>query len=489
MFRLNDVLKAIRAGRWILVLAVLAGLGAAYLLSATAVRTYVSSTQLFVTMAGTTDAPSAYQGSLFTQERMDSYARLLSTSPTAQLVVDDLGVPLTADQVLGKVTAVPVPDTDILEVTVTDTSPERAQAIADSLGRQFTAQVTALENPTATLGPTIAVQVIEPATFDATPVSPSVPRYLVVGVVLGLLVGLGLAVARQRADRTVRGVDAVRDASGGAPVVRLPEQRSLRRPPVSGAMDTASPADRAFRLAAQAVGHGGRTTAPRVVVVTSPAPDEGKSTVAAGLAVSLARSGRRVLLVDANLWRPRLPRYLGLPDGDLGLTSALSGAADWHDLVQRADAGGPEVLPAGPMPEDPGRLLGSPEMQAFLAAARASYDHVVVDAPALLPVVDAAALAASSDGVLLVTRHGRTTRTDLAEAASALTAVGARLLGVVLNRVPRSAATTTERQPYAPDTGRRGAGPLIPRPGTAEQSPPDEDPDADVVPAAGSGQA
>jgi receptor protein-tyrosine kinase len=482
VFRLNEVFRAIRTGRWTLLVGLLVGLALAAGLNATAVRTYASSTELFVSVTRTPDAPSAYQGSLFTQERMDSYARLLTTAQLAQQVVDDLGIPLTANQVVAKVNAIPLPKTDILEVTVTDTSPERAQAIADSLGRQFARQVATLETSDVAQGPTVEVRPIEPATFEPATVSPGMSRYLAVGAALGLMVGLGIVLLRQRGDRTVRGTDDARTTADTTTVTRIFENKALAKPPLVAHLEGPSATAKSFRALRLTVENAGATHRTQVVVVTSAAPGEGKSTVAVGLAVSLARSGSRVLLVEGNLWRPRLTPYLGLAASETGLTDALTGVADVGEVTSASSVDGLSVLPAGPMPEDPGELLGSTEMRALVDSLRESYDYVVIDTPALLPLVDGAAVSAFADGVLLVTRFGRTRRDELGEAATALSAVDARLLGVVLNRVPASAAMRAERQKYKADSARLKTMRLFSRSG--HQPPPTDQEATDALPAA-----
>jgi succinoglycan biosynthesis transport protein ExoP len=271
---------AIRSGRWFLVAGLLLGLVAGGALSTTVERTYVSTSELFVSVARTPDAPSAYQGSLFTRERMDSYARLLTTSALAQRVVDEIGGGLSADEVADKVTAVPLPDTDILEITVTDTAPERAQAIADSLGRQFTTQVTELETSDGAQGPAVQVTPFQPATFDAEPVTPQPLRYVLLGGALGLLLGLAVALLRHRSDRRVRTTADVEQAAGTALVSRLYEDKQLARPPFPQQLDGASAAGKSFRALGLNLQHAAGEH-PRVLVVTSAAPDEGKSTVAA----------------------------------------------------------------------------------------------------------------------------------------------------------------------------------------------------------------
>lgn len=455
VFRLNDVLGAIRSGRWLVLAGLVAGLAGGGALVATAAPSYVSSTELLVSVTRTPDAPAAYQGSLFIRERIDTYARLLTTTQLTQRVVDELGIPSSAEEIAGRVDALQVPDTDIIELTVTDDSPERAQAIAASLGRQLADQVAELETTDETQGAVLEVRTVEPATFEPGPVTPQLPRSLVVGGGLGLLAGVALALVRHRLDRTVRSSEAVQDATGSTVVLRLYVDRALSRPPLPAHLHGPSATAKALRSIRLALEHGPGGGGRRVVVVTSAAPGEGKSTVAIGLALSLARAGSRVLLVDGNLWRPRLPPYLGLTTTEGGLSDVLARGVDHQQVTVPTDQPGLDVLPAGPMPEDPGELLDSAAMRALLRTVRQAYDHVLVDAPALLPLVDAAALGALADGCLLVVRYGRTRHEELAEAAAALSAVDARLLGSVLNALPASAAARAERRRYRADTGRR----------------------------------
>lgn len=194
-----------RSGWWLLLGGLLVGLAAAGLLSWLATPLYSSSTQLFVSVAGSTDTSAAYQGNLFTQQRVTSYAQLLTGEALAAEVVDDLDLELTPAAVAGKVNASVLPETVILDVTVTDTDPARARAIAASLAEQFTERVLELEADVSAL----KVSIVEPADINSDPVSPDITRNLALGGVLGLLIGLGLALLRSRLDNTVKTGDDV----------------------------------------------------------------------------------------------------------------------------------------------------------------------------------------------------------------------------------------------------------------------------------------
>jgi capsular exopolysaccharide synthesis family protein len=174
---------------------------------------------------------------------------------------------------------------------------------------------------------------------------------------------------------------------------------------------------------------------PRVLMVSSAVPAEGKTTVAVNLALALADAGQRVVVIEADLRRPRVTAYLGLVGG-VGLTNVLTGRAQVEEVEQAYEDGDLVVIGAGPTAPNPAQLLASGTMAALLAKLRASYDYVILDAPPLLPVADATGLAVLADGVLLSVRHGSTTKDQLRQARATLERVGARIVGTVLNLVP-----------------------------------------------------
>jgi capsular exopolysaccharide synthesis family protein len=172
----------------------------------------------------------------------------------------------------------------------------------------------------------------------------------------------------------------------------------------------------------------------RTLLVTSSIANEGKSTIAANIAATLAETGARVLLVDTDLRRPSVAPLLGI-EGAAGLTTVLLGRAAVSDVVQDWGSAGLEVLTAGTVPPNPSELLGSPAMRRLMQSLRQEYDYVVLDAPPLLPVADAAILSHVVDGTMVVANVRRARRRELRESLQNLEAVHARTLGLVLNQV------------------------------------------------------
>ncbi|MEU2348285.1 polysaccharide biosynthesis tyrosine autokinase [Modestobacter sp. NPDC049651] len=447
----------LRRHRLLVLAAVVLGVVAAALLTSLTPRSYSSSTKLFVTAARGTDPAAAYEGNLFTQQRVTSYVQILTNQQLAQAVVDELALPMTAAELAGEVTASATTGTVVLDVSVTDGDARRAQRIAAALGRQFTSRVTALEQPDGAATSAVTVRTLQPATYDATPVGPDLVGNLWRGGAVGLVLGLLLAVARGKLDRWVRTDAQVREAAGVGLLGRVHDDRGLGRAHVVTALPARSPSVDDLRAIAAAL-LTDDAVRRQVVLVAGCLPGDGASTVAVNVALSLARLGNRVLVVDADLRRPRAARSLGVADGP-GLTEVLAGTLPVEQAVRGGGGGLLSVLPAGTLHPNPGDLLGSPVMRVLVEELRASYDVVVIDAPPVLPLVDAALMgSALADGCVLVVRHGRTSRRQLAEAADRLTAVHAPLLGVVLDRVPRGEALTAAGgRAYRPDAARAGA--------------------------------
>ena len=186
------------------------------------------------------------------------------------------------------------------------------------------------------------------------------------------------------------------------------------------------------------------------MVVTSSLPGEGKSTTTINLAIALADAGSRVALVDADLRRPSVSKYLGI-EGKVGLTTVLIGRATLDDVVQPWGNGKLHVLPSGQIPPNPSELLGSKAMAQVLTQLAAKYDVVLIDTPPLLPVTDAAILARLTSGALVVVSADKLHRNQLRESLGSLETVGARILGIVLNRVARKPSDAYTYYDYTPD--------------------------------------
>ena len=437
---LRELGQAIRA-HWVLALAaLLLGVAVAGVATWQTTPLYASSTRLFVSTPGSQDAATAYQGNLFSQERVTSYAELLEGEQLAARVVDSLNLDISPEAVAGKITAIVVPSTVILQATVTDPSPERAQMIADAVGAEFAEFVTLLETPPGQELPTVKVTVVQNPRLPTSQVSPSVTRNVGLGAILGLLAGIGFAVLREQLDNTVKRSEDVEEIAGSAVIGGVLFDSDFAKKPIVRQLRGQSRSTEAFRQIRTNLQFLNIDNPPRVLVISSSVPGEGKTTTAIALATVLAQSGQRVALVEGDLRRPRVTKYLDIVSGT-GLTNVLAGAASLEYVMQPLGDGKLTVLGSGPTPPNPSEMLGSAHMRQLITELRESNDYVVIDSSPLLPVTDGAVLGALSDGVVLVTRHGVTKKEQLRQSAQMLRSVDAKLLGVVLNMVPPKSAT------------------------------------------------
>lgn len=174
--------------------------------------------------------------------------------------------------------------------------------------------------------------------------------------------------------------------------------------------------------------------APRVVLVTSAAPAEGKTMTAANVAVTMAQAGNRVLVIDCDMRRPRMHRMFNVPR-DRGVSNVLVGNCSLEEAIIPSSVQGLDVLPAGPVPPNPSEMLGSQNMGKLFQALRGRYDRIIVDSPPITAVTDAVILTRLTDGVLLVVRAGETHREIVKNGIALLQGASANILGAILNGV------------------------------------------------------
>lgn len=432
---LRDYLAILRQ-RWfsVLLITVLVVL-AAGLVTAQATPQYASTTRLFVTTSQSADEGQALQGSQFSMQRVKSYADLVTQNEITQRVVSQLDLDETPAQLASKITAEAALDTVILNITVTDASPERAQRIAEKTAEVFVDYVKGLETPPGADQPTIKTTVTNQATISDTPVSPQPVRNLGLGLVLGLLLGAGVAVLRETLDSTVKTQAQLEQLAGAPTIGSIPFDSKATDAPLLSDVDSYSPRAEAFRVLRTNLQFIDPDGTSKVFVVTSPLPGEGKSTTATNLALALAEGGQNVALVEGDLRRPRVSHYLGAVE-DVGLTTVLVGRVTLDEALQETHAAGLTLLAAGRTPPNPAELLQSQQMAGLVDQLRQAFDIVLIDAPPLLPVTDAALLASIVDGAILVVRHGKTTADQVRTAVDRLEGVGAKPAATVFSMTP-----------------------------------------------------
>lgn len=431
----TEYLRVLRRN-WLLILgSTLLGLLLAGIAVITATPTYTAQTQLFVATQNSGSVLELQQGNTFSQARVASYVQTAKTPVVLQPAIDSLGLDMTPAQLARKIDASVEGTTVLINISATDTSAVQAAAIAEAVGGSLITAVEHLESPAKDGASPVRLSVITPATAPTTPASPNTNLFLAAGILIGLVVGIGSALLRAAADTTIRGETELRRITDASVLGGIAFDADATKKPLLTQVASQSPRAESFRQIRTNLQFAHVSHHSKSVVVTSSLPGEGKSTTAVNMAIALAQAGQRVALVDADLRRPMVGEYLGL-DGNAGLTTVLVGNGRLEDLMQPWGRDELFVLTSGQIPPNPSELLGSAPMKEIIAELEQGFDAVVIDAPPLLPVTDAAVLAQRVGGVVLVVGSRLVKSTDLQKSFSALDMVDADVLGVVLNRVP-----------------------------------------------------
>jgi capsular exopolysaccharide synthesis family protein len=425
--------------------------GVGYL--ATAPVVYSTTASAFFSLTLGSSASDLVQGSTYAQNQVDSFARLATTPVVLDPVIDELRLDVEPAVLAQRIQAVVPVGTVMVEVTASGSTAQGSAELADAVVASLSEVVESLAPDDDRGRPTVRATTVAEAEVPAEPASPDVLLILAAGLVAGLAAGGGLAWLREALDTRVRDAEVLAEITT-VPLVGTVgtwAERDGGRIVVASAPH--SPAAESIRqlrtnlqfLRVGSEAGGGVRAGAHVVAVTSALPGEGKSTLSSNLAVALAQTGARVLLVDADLRRPTVAEVLRL-EGGVGLTTVLAGEAEVVDVVQEWGTSGLQVLASGAVPPNPAELLGSPAMRRLVDQLRQAYDYVVLDTAPLLPVADAAVLSRLVDGTVVVAHAGSVRRAQLVQALGNLERVSGRILGVVLNRVRRDEEAYSYRQ-------------------------------------------
>jgi capsular exopolysaccharide synthesis family protein len=406
--------------------------GAAAAYTFTETPRYQSRAQLFV--AAQTDQSNAFQGSQFTTARVQSYVDILRSPRITQPVVDELNLPMSARDLAGELSAVAPTNTVLINMTVDDVDARRAQLIGRAVSSQFVKFIQSLEYGAADGSAPVKVSVSTPATLPTAPSSPKKAINLTAGLLVGLILAAAAAFLRDRLDSSIHTSDELTSRFGLPVLGEIPfDAKAVEG--LSGLGDPSShrrvEALRVLRTNLQFVDID---SPPRVIVVTSCLPGEGKSTTISSLAAVIAEAGRKVVLIEGDLRSPVLSRYMGITP-NIGLAGVMLERISLNDALLPVDAASNMMLLcAGPPTPNPSELLDSARMQSVITDLAAQFDTVLIDAPPVLAVADAAVLAARAEATLVVCEVGRTRGPTLERGLAALSTVGAHVIGAVANK-------------------------------------------------------
>lgn len=468
--RLRSIGRAARR-YWKLALAlVVACLAVAALVTFLTPKTYQATNTVMVVTGGATNLGNYMTSDSLSISKAESYMQIGGSPEVASIAAESLG-----ETTVEGVSYSLAPGTAQIRVSAQSDTPEGAAQVADAYAAALSEEVDRIESiaseggdyvppadDEATEGETqvepgnnlIQLVPVSSAAPPASPVSPNLRNNLLIGLGAGLLLAAIYILGRSLFDRKIRSSDAVQNATG-LPILgtipsdkRLTNNRSLL-PTTPARKDREGWAtSEAFRQLRTNLTFANVDDPARVLVITSSVAGEGKSSLAANLAIAIGAAGRPTVLVDADLRRPVQTELFGLPSG-AGLTDVLAGAADLEDVLQEGAPGSNVyLLGAGRTPPNPSELLGSQAMRRLLERLAQDY-MVIVDSPPTLPVTDPSVLAKSADGVVIVAQANRTNLDDLNKAVSRLRTVNAAILGAVLNHVPRKGSEANEYGYYS----------------------------------------
>ncbi|MEI2779529.1 MAG: polysaccharide biosynthesis tyrosine autokinase [Tetrasphaera sp.] len=429
----------ILARRWLIVLATFVlVLGVAVYVTSRIVPSYASSARVYFSAAQQVVVPAtdpdkkpttATQSTALTNQDLVTYTEILHSPAILDELRSRVGLPpgsgIDVNATVGETS-------NVMTFDVRAASAEQAATIANEAGPALAEAgkkfAPLLSNP----GATITAVVVSPAGVPGGPVSPNWMRNLLLGAFTGVALGVGLALLRHAADTKIRDDEHITAISDRPILGHLPLVRSGTPAELNVDNDPLGPYAEAMRRLRTNVRYVDVTTRGHAFVLTSPVPREGKTTTVVNLARAMAQSGIRVLLIDADLRKPTIHKHLGI-EGKAGLTSILVGAATPEDVIHDSPDSSLSVLAAGDVPPNPSELLGSEAMSSLFGDLAGRYDFILVDAPPLVPVIDAVLLQRLTRGLIMVVAVDHTRRRDLESAITSLETVGAHAAGFAVN--------------------------------------------------------
>jgi capsular exopolysaccharide synthesis family protein len=495
---LRDYVALLRKWLLLIILCTIAAAVLAYVVSINTQPTYEAKATLMVNQASTPSTATGYSDILTSERLARTYASLLTSRPVLEATAARVGLDLESLDRAVKLTVTPVRDTQLLEITAEGTDPDliaqSANVLSDvfiernremQLGRVTQSRESLEAEIEATLGDitrttaelagaaddvqktrletslaqyrntysnlVASFQQVKLAEAQAlnnlvvaenavSPEIPTGPRTLtntLLAAVIGMLLAFGVVFLIEYLDDTVKSPDDIERVAGlstlGA-IARLKDAGGTRQ--LIASMRSKAPETEAYRTLRTNIQFSSVDKPIRSLLVTSSSPGEGKSTTTANLAVVMAQTGQKVIVVDTDLRRPVLHKVFGIPN-NTGLTTALL-AGDLVALeshVQATEIENLRALTSGPIPPNPSELLGSQRMRSLIESLAEQADLVIYDSPPVLAVTDAAVMGRQVDGVLLVADAGKTREHAMMSAVGELQKTGANLLGVALNRL------------------------------------------------------
>ncbi|PKQ29458.1 MAG: hypothetical protein CVT60_05215 [Actinobacteria bacterium HGW-Actinobacteria-10] len=491
---LRDYLNVISARRWVIIQAVVVVTLTAVVMSLVQPKVYMGEAKILISEKDTGAALLGTSISEFSgqpERGLQTQVQLMQLRPLAENVVRRLGLEMSPEGLLRRVVVAANGQTNVISVRATADDPDEAAAIANGLADEYVVwsretrresiktaadeveeRITQAEKEILELGSRVSAEgksdelaaelvlltttystladrleqlrineqlevglgrVVSPAVANGEAIAPKLRRNAMLGVIAGLILGLGMAFLYDYLDNTIKSnEDAERlfgvPVLGTIPFDKKPENPARRR--LAIVEDSGSAVAEAYRVLRNSLDFINFEHKLKTLLVTSAAPAEGKSTVTANLAASLAQAGKKVVLVSSDFRRPMTEQFFGV-NNVIGLSDVLLGTHSLKAALQRPTDEQLLILTSGKMPPNPSELLGSAKMQSLIGELEEWADWVIIDTPPLLAVADPASVARWADGVLMVIHAGKSSHEASTKAVELLDKVGAKMIGVV----------------------------------------------------------
>ncbi len=468
------LLDAVRIARrfWLTIMVcILLGVGVAVAYAARQPRTYTAGAQAFVSVGNATQVAEASLGSNLAGAKAVAYAPLTQSGEVADRVITKLGLTESSAAVTSSITYSVDASSPAIQVFATSTSPQRAKDIANAVVGATAEVASFIESG----GTSVGLRHHQAGTGHQRRAAhlahlANIRRIMLAGLAGGVALAYLVVMVRLRLDTRIRRPEDITEMTDRGLIGTIPTSRDLRSRLHSEDL-LRGPVGESLRHLRTNLMFADPDTSPRSVVVTSPQPGEGKSTVSSLLARALALRGGKVVLVDGDLRRPMIATLFDIDTG-VGLTQVLSGAVPIDEALVPTDTQGLLVLPAGRIPHNPSEVVGSERMRDLIAELSRSY-LVIIDAPPALPVTDAMIMGQRVDGIIVITYMAKSRKEHLTKVLQLADNVNVRVFGIVLNGIPqgRSAGSTATRPTATPrravagasSSRRSGQGPPRPR--------------------------
>jgi capsular exopolysaccharide synthesis family protein len=445
--------EIIRA-RWKIVIAAIAAcLLGAMAITALQTKNYQSSATVLMSFSGATSISEFFEATQTSEQRLSSYAEIAGGRTVAQRAIEQLGLPMSADELVKKTKITYTPESLLFRVTVVDTDPRRAAALTGAIAQQFAEYVPTVEMTSGPQQPIAAAKatVVDQPVVAERPSSPVPGRNIAVGLVAGVLLGIAVALARDATDRTIRNRKTVEKVTGLPTLAQLTRPKS--RDPIAR-HGSEQHADLTFEGAVRRFRSRllGQASGVRTVLLVSSALGEGVTTTAFSLAMSLADVDDNVLLVEGD---PRQATIAKMADVEstAGLADVLAEREALDDAVHPTSYPDLWVL-ASNTAAAPEHHFGTAVLPATLEKVSANFEHVIIDGPPALATIDAGLLAAAADATVLVVRAGHSRVDEVEAALDNLRAAGGNVIGTVLTGAGLSRPTKAATRVYQQKVGK-----------------------------------